>query len=220
MGLPSAAIFGPLYLCLEIDSDLMLIRVCGRCVYLCAGFSPVRSFAVVRPSACAVDLVCRRTHPSSRSPMSSTTDHALFGGADEPVTQPTYNFAPPVAAARKQPAPARPSSALPSTLPAPKKGHIAALLCLAYGAQHFRVPVAPAVLFGAAVVGLALLGLHSLASVNPRSSRSSGGGASGSSNGAFVATHEWQVVREGQSIPPGLHIKMDMKTGLKMAKLL
>eukprot|EP00039_Didymoeca_costata_P025265 m.12740 g.12740 ORF g.12740 m.12740 type:complete len:351 (+) comp4730_c0_seq1:100-1152(+) len=37
---------------------------------------------------------------------------------------------------------------------------------------------------------------------------------------AFVATHEWQVVEEGQAVPPGLHIKMDMQTGKKMAKLM
>ena len=36
----------------------------------------------------------------------------------------------------------------------------------------------------------------------------------------FVATHEWQVVQEGQPIPPGLHVRMNLQTGLKEAKLL
>ena len=36
----------------------------------------------------------------------------------------------------------------------------------------------------------------------------------------FVATKEWQVVKEGQSIPPGLHVRMNLQTGLKEAKLL
>lgn len=36
----------------------------------------------------------------------------------------------------------------------------------------------------------------------------------------FVATKEWQVVEEGQSIPPGLHVRMNLQTGLKEAKLL
>lgn len=37
---------------------------------------------------------------------------------------------------------------------------------------------------------------------------------------AFVATTEWQVVEEGQAIPPGLHVRMNLQTGLKEAKLL
>lgn len=37
---------------------------------------------------------------------------------------------------------------------------------------------------------------------------------------AFYPTHEWQVVREGQSIPTGLHIRMNLQTGLKEARLL
>ena len=36
----------------------------------------------------------------------------------------------------------------------------------------------------------------------------------------FVATKEWQVVEEGQAIPPGLHVRMNLQTGLKEAKLL
>ena len=36
----------------------------------------------------------------------------------------------------------------------------------------------------------------------------------------FVATKEWQVVEEGQVIPPGLHVRMNLQTGLKEAKLL
>ncbi len=36
----------------------------------------------------------------------------------------------------------------------------------------------------------------------------------------FVATHEWQVVKKGQSIPKGLHIRYDLQTGVYMAKLL
>lgn len=36
----------------------------------------------------------------------------------------------------------------------------------------------------------------------------------------FVPTSEWQVVRDGQEIPPGLHIKMNMDTLKKEAKLL
>jgi hypothetical protein len=36
----------------------------------------------------------------------------------------------------------------------------------------------------------------------------------------FVATYEWQEIKEGQSIPAGLHVKMDLQTGKKMAKLM
>lgn len=36
----------------------------------------------------------------------------------------------------------------------------------------------------------------------------------------FVPTKEWQVVKEGQAIPPGLHVRMNLQTGLKEAKLL
>ncbi|XP_078485518.1 nucleotide exchange factor SIL1-like isoform X1 [Ciona intestinalis] len=37
---------------------------------------------------------------------------------------------------------------------------------------------------------------------------------------AFVPTHEWQEVKEGQAIPPGLHVKMDMSGGGRWAKLM
>ncbi len=36
----------------------------------------------------------------------------------------------------------------------------------------------------------------------------------------IVATHEWQEVKEGDTIPQGLHIKIDLETGMKWAKLL
>jgi nucleotide exchange factor SIL1 len=36
----------------------------------------------------------------------------------------------------------------------------------------------------------------------------------------FVPTREFQKVLEGQSIPPGLHVKMDLATGEKFAKLI
>ncbi|KAH8414034.1 hypothetical protein KR222_002841 [Zaprionus bogoriensis] len=36
----------------------------------------------------------------------------------------------------------------------------------------------------------------------------------------FVATEDWQVVGEGQAIPRGLHVRINLKTGLKEAKLL
>lgn len=36
----------------------------------------------------------------------------------------------------------------------------------------------------------------------------------------FVPTHEWQTVKEGQAIPAGLHIRMNMETGKKEAKLM
>ncbi|KAH8358934.1 hypothetical protein KR093_003378 [Drosophila rubida] len=36
----------------------------------------------------------------------------------------------------------------------------------------------------------------------------------------FVATEEWQVVAEGQSIPKGLHVRINLQTGVKEAKLL
>lgn len=40
------------------------------------------------------------------------------------------------------------------------------------------------------------------------------------SPGEFIATHEWQDVRDGQAIPAGLHIRMNLSTGKKEAKLL
>ncbi|EDW67179.1 nucleotide exchange factor Sil1 [Drosophila virilis] len=36
----------------------------------------------------------------------------------------------------------------------------------------------------------------------------------------FIATDEWQVVAEGQAIPKGLHVRINLQTGLKEAKLL
>ena len=36
----------------------------------------------------------------------------------------------------------------------------------------------------------------------------------------FEATHEWKRVAEGQAIPPGLHVRMNMQTGAKEAKLM
>ena len=36
----------------------------------------------------------------------------------------------------------------------------------------------------------------------------------------FVPTKEWKVVKDGQHIPPGLHVRMDFQTGVKEAKLL
>lgn len=36
----------------------------------------------------------------------------------------------------------------------------------------------------------------------------------------FVPTKEWKVIMEGQHIPPGLHVRMDLQSGLKEAKLL
>ena len=38
--------------------------------------------------------------------------------------------------------------------------------------------------------------------------------------GIFVPTKDWKVVKEGQHIPPGLHVRMDFQTGIKEAKLL
>ncbi|XP_050085698.1 nucleotide exchange factor Sil1 [Anopheles aquasalis] len=36
----------------------------------------------------------------------------------------------------------------------------------------------------------------------------------------FVATNEWQEIAEGQGIPPGLHVRINLSTGKKEAKLL
>ena len=41
-----------------------------------------------------------------------------------------------------------------------------------------------------------------------------------SSSNIFVPTKEWKVVKEGQHIPRGLHVRMDLQTGLKEAKIL
>ncbi|XP_026850228.1 nucleotide exchange factor SIL1 isoform X1 [Drosophila persimilis] len=38
--------------------------------------------------------------------------------------------------------------------------------------------------------------------------------------GQFVPTKEWQVINEGQAIPKGLHVRINLQTGLKEAKLL
>lgn len=36
----------------------------------------------------------------------------------------------------------------------------------------------------------------------------------------FLPTKDWKVVKEGQHIPPGLHVRMDFQTGIREAKLL
>lgn len=36
----------------------------------------------------------------------------------------------------------------------------------------------------------------------------------------FSPTDKWQVVREGQHVPPGLHVRLDINTGLQEARLL
>lgn len=36
----------------------------------------------------------------------------------------------------------------------------------------------------------------------------------------FQATHQWQTVRQGQAIPPGLHVRLNLQTGRREAKLL
>ena len=36
----------------------------------------------------------------------------------------------------------------------------------------------------------------------------------------FVATNEWQTIKPGQAIPRGLHVRMDLTTGEKQAKLM
>lgn len=36
----------------------------------------------------------------------------------------------------------------------------------------------------------------------------------------FEPTHEWKTVKEGQTIPAGLHVRMNMETGKKEAKLI
>jgi len=35
-----------------------------------------------------------------------------------------------------------------------------------------------------------------------------------------VPTHEWQVIKQGQAIPAGLHVRMNFQTGIKEAKLM
>ena len=41
-----------------------------------------------------------------------------------------------------------------------------------------------------------------------------------SSREIFVATNEWQEIKPGQAIPQGLHVRMDMQTGKKEARLM
>ena len=36
----------------------------------------------------------------------------------------------------------------------------------------------------------------------------------------FQPTHEWKTVEEGQAIPPGLHVRMNIQTGAREAKLM
>lgn len=36
----------------------------------------------------------------------------------------------------------------------------------------------------------------------------------------FHATNEWKTIKKGQSIPPGLHVQIDLQTGQKQAKLM
>eukprot|EP00121_Abeoforma_whisleri_P014953 Awhi_evm1s13787 len=35
----------------------------------------------------------------------------------------------------------------------------------------------------------------------------------------FIPTNEWQEIKEGQSIPRGLHIEIDVNTGIRRARL-
>uniref|UniRef100_A0A182UC03 Nucleotide exchange factor SIL1 n=1 Tax=Anopheles melas TaxID=34690 RepID=A0A182UC03_9DIPT len=42
----------------------------------------------------------------------------------------------------------------------------------------------------------------------------------GSNEPKFVASHEWQELKEGQPIPQGLHVRINLTTGKKEAKLL
>ena len=36
----------------------------------------------------------------------------------------------------------------------------------------------------------------------------------------FVPTEEWKIVKDGQAIPAGLHVRMNFQTGVKEAKLM
>lgn len=38
--------------------------------------------------------------------------------------------------------------------------------------------------------------------------------------GIFQPTHQWQDVQKGQSIPQGLHVRMNLQTGRREAKLM
>ena len=40
------------------------------------------------------------------------------------------------------------------------------------------------------------------------------------SENIFVATKEWQQIKEGQSVPAGLHYRMNLETGKKEAKII
>ena len=45
-------------------------------------------------------------------------------------------------------------------------------------------------------------------------------GAGDTKKPKFVATKEWQDIQEGQSVPSGLHYRMNLETGRKEAKLM
>ena len=45
-------------------------------------------------------------------------------------------------------------------------------------------------------------------------------GAGDTKKPKFVATKEWQDIQEGQSVPAGLHYRMNLQTGRKEAKLM
>lgn len=44
--------------------------------------------------------------------------------------------------------------------------------------------------------------------------------SSGQTYERFEPTNEWQTVHKGQAIPPGLHVRLNLQTGLKEAKLM
>ncbi|KAK9890712.1 hypothetical protein WA026_012061 [Henosepilachna vigintioctopunctata] len=46
-----------------------------------------------------------------------------------------------------------------------------------------------------------------------------GAGAENENEDVFVADTEWKEIKEGQKIPPGLHIRINLQTGKKEAKL-
>ena len=41
-----------------------------------------------------------------------------------------------------------------------------------------------------------------------------------SSKEVFIATNDWQEIKPGQAIPQGLHVRLDMQTGKKEARLM
>ncbi|XP_050734277.1 nucleotide exchange factor SIL1-like isoform X2 [Eriocheir sinensis] len=47
-----------------------------------------------------------------------------------------------------------------------------------------------------------------------------GSAAGGSTDKVFIPTDEWQTLETGQAIPRGLHVRMNLQTGVKEAKLL